>query len=63
MIEFSDHEGRRFRVHNTAIISDTMVSRALQGFDTGVGDPNDYRRRMHAALEAALNVPTEETSK
>ncbi len=36
------------------IIDDAMISRALSGFDTGVGDPNDYRKRMRAALEAAL---------
>lgn len=38
-----------------AIIDDAMISRALTGFDTGTGDPNDYRKRMRAALEAAFN--------
>lgn len=36
-------------------VDDTMVSRALKAFDTGVGDPNDYRRRMRAALEASIS--------
>jgi Lar family restriction alleviation protein len=40
---------------NDRAVTDDMVKRALQGFDTGTGDPNDYRRRMRAALEAALN--------
>lgn len=42
------------------VITDEMVTRALNGFDTGTGDPNDYRKRMRAALEAAnLRAPTE----
>lgn len=36
------------------VVTDGMVNCALHGFDTGVGDPNDYRKRMRAALEAAL---------
>lgn len=35
-------------------VTEVDVNAALQGFDTGVGDPNDYRKRMRAALEAAL---------
>ena len=42
---------------DSSLVPDEMVSRALQGFDTGVGDPNDYRRRMRAALEAAKSKP------
>lgn len=34
-------------------VSDATITAALQAFDTGVGDPNDYRKRMRAALEAA----------
>lgn len=37
-------------------VDDAMITRALAGFDTGTGDPNDYRKRMRAALEAALVV-------
>ena len=37
-------------------IDDAMVGRALQAFDTGTGDPNDYRSRMRAALEAVLST-------
>lgn len=36
-------------------IDDATISLALQAFDTGHGDPNDYRRRMRAALEAAIS--------
>ena len=43
-------------------VTDGMVNRALQGFDTGTGDPNDYRKRMRAALESALNIPAKETA-
>lgn len=39
---------------HSAIVDNAMISRALAGFDTGRGDPNDYRRRMKFALEAAL---------
>jgi hypothetical protein len=46
-------DGARFTL-NKMIVSADMVSRALQGFDTGTGDPNDYRSRMRAALEAAI---------
>lgn len=35
-------------------INATMVQRALKGFDCGTVDPNDYKRRMRLALEAAL---------
>lgn len=42
-----NHRGER-------VVTDEMVTRALQGFDCGTGDPNDYRRRMKFALEAAL---------
>lgn len=42
-----NHRGER-------IVSDDMVRRALAGFDCGTGDPNDYKRRMRFALEAAL---------
>lgn len=38
----------------TLPVPDDMVDRALRGFDTGTVDPNDYRRRMKLALEAAL---------
>lgn len=38
-------------------VTNGMVNRALQGFDTGTGDPNDYHRRMRAALEAAILNP------
>lgn len=38
-------------------VDDAMISRALQGFDCGTGDPNDYKRRMRFALEAALQPP------
>lgn len=34
------------------VVTDAAVTLALQAWDTGVGDPNDYRRRMRAALEA-----------
>lgn len=37
-------------------VDDVMVGRALRAFDTGISDPNDYRRRMRAALEAVMNV-------
>lgn len=37
-------------------VTDGMVNCALRGFDTGTGDPNDYRRRMRAALEATLSL-------
>lgn len=36
------------------IVTDDMVRRALAAFDCGTGDPNDYKRRMRFALEAAL---------
>lgn len=36
------------------VVDDAAVSRALHGFDTGTGDPNDYRKRMRAALLAAF---------
>lgn len=39
-------------------VTDDMVARALQGFDCGTGDPNDYKRRMRLALEAALQPLT-----
>lgn len=39
-----------------AFVDDAMVSRALGGFDIGMGDPNDYHRRMRAALDAALST-------
>lgn len=35
-------------------VTSGMVNIAMNGFDTGVGDPNDYRSRMRAALEAVL---------
>lgn len=39
-------------------VNDELVGRALRGFDCGTGDPNDYRRRMRLALEAALHHQT-----
>ena len=45
------------RPERAVTINDAMIDRALQGFDTGIGNPNDYRKRMRAALEAALNSP------
>ena len=44
------------------LIDDAMVSRALSGFDCGTGDPNDYKRRMRFALEAALECSTANNS-
>lgn len=49
--KFSDQATEIERLGN---VTDEMVKRALQGFDTGTGDPNDYPRRMRAALEAAV---------
>lgn len=37
-------------------VTTDMISRALLGFDRGIGDPNNYQRRMEAALTAALNT-------
>lgn len=39
-------------------VTDEMVKRALGAFDDGVGDPNDYYRRMRKALESA-RTPTD----
>jgi hypothetical protein len=33
-------------------VTDEIITIALQAFDTGIGDPNDYRKRMGAALAA-----------
>ena len=43
-------------------ISDGMVRAALDAFDDGVGDPNDYARRMSKALTAALSVMWQDIS-
>lgn len=40
------------------LVTDKMVARALAGFDVGTGDPNDYKRRMRFALEAAIQPST-----
>lgn len=37
---------------HTPCVTDEMVKAALQAFDSGVGDPNDYWKRMRAALSA-----------
>jgi hypothetical protein len=39
---------------NPAQVTDALVNVALNAFDDGVGDPNDYNRRMRKALEAAF---------
>lgn len=44
------------------IPSEEMIQRAVQGFDCGTGDPNDYKRRMRFALEAALECSTSKNS-
>lgn len=52
----TEHEKKHPNVSPASfIIDDAMITRALARFDTGVGDPNDYRKRMRAALEAALS--------
>lgn len=52
------HTALRILELNGLIISDVtdgMVNRALQAFDTGTGDPNDYHARMRGALEATIS--------
>lgn len=39
-------------------VTDEMVEAALFAFDDGIGDPNDYRRRMGKALKAAFALST-----
>lgn len=39
-------------------VTDEMILVAMDAFDDGVGDPNDYRRRMGKALKAAFAIST-----
>lgn len=55
----AEHEKKHTDVSPASfIIDDAMIARALAAFDCGTGDPNDYKRRMRFALEAALQPST-----